>query len=214
MKKTLIALMALAGVAFGETITITEDCTMAKGGDLFAGAFDFYFEIPETPAVTGDYDLLLAYYQVTGGEYSTNAFKLTNEGVLTLERGMTLTLTDGTLTNDSALTIHNTSTFNAIDSSEAYTLTLPGIYKVDYLGGTNGSAAADLYLDGVKVASFTGGNHNMNGTQQASSNLYVKVNSSYVVAPVIPETPSIPEPATATLSLLALAGLAARRRRK
>ncbi len=34
------------------------------------------------------------------------------------------------------------------------------------------------------------------------------------VAPVNPDTPAIPEPATATLSLLALAGLAARRRRK
>lgn len=38
--------------------------------------------------------------------------------------------------------------------------------------------------------------------------------SGEIVAPVTPDTPAVPEPATATLSLLALAGLAARRRRK
>lgn len=34
-----------------------------------------------------------------------------------------------------------------------------------------------------------------------------------IVAPVTPDTPAVPEPSTATLSLLALCGLAARRRR-
>ncbi len=205
MKKSLIALMALAGVA--AAATITEDGTMTAGGDLYAGAFDFSFTLTETSIVTGDYDILLAYYQVnSGANYTVNAFQLSSSGVLTLNRGKSLTLTDGALTNDSALTTNDFSTFTADGTN--YTLTTPGTYTVDYLGGTNGSAAADLYLDGVKVASFTGGNHNMNGTMTDGLTLNVKVNDAYVVAP------AVPEPTTATLSLLALAGLAARRRRK
>ena len=48
-----------------------------------------------------------------------------------------------------------------------------------------------------------------------SSQQYVSMGSlTYDVAVNVPATPGVPEPATATLSLLALAGLAARRRRK
>ncbi len=206
MKKTLIALMALAGVA--AAATITEDTTITAPANLYAGAFDFSFTLTANTVVSGDYDLLLAYYQVNGGNYTVNAFKLSSDGVLTLERGKDLTLSDDALTSDSTMSTNKTSTFAAIDGSGAYTLSAPGTYTVDYLGGTNGSAAADLYLDGVKVASFTGGNHNMNGAQAGGLTLNVKVNGDYVAAP------AVPEPTTATLSLLALAGLAARRRRR
>ena len=210
MKKTLIALMALAGVA--AAATITEDCTISKGGDLFADAFDFSFTLTETPVVTGDYDLLLAYYQVNNGrDYTVNAFKLSSNGVLTLDRGKNLTLTDGALTSDSTLgTTNNYSTFTVVGGTDAYTLTTPGTYTIQYLGGKNNEAAANLLLDGVTVASFTGGSFNMNGSEGDAASreiIYAKVNSDYVA-------PSVPEPTTATLSLLALAGLAARRRRR
>ena len=205
MKKTLIALMALASVACG-AITITEDTTMTAAGDLYAPAFNFTFELTEDWAVTGNYDILLAYYQVTGntnGGWTVNAFELSNTGALTLVRGNSLSSGTGELNNASTLAMQNESTFKGTDGS-AYTLTTPGIYTVQYLGGKNGEAAADLYFDGNKVASFAAGNHNMTGyTGSASTDLFVKANGSYV----------IPEPATATLSLLALAGLCARRRR-
>ncbi len=204
MKKTLIALMALAGVACGQSFT--ENGSLTAPENLYAPAFDFTFELTEEFKVTDDYDILLAYYQVSGfagsDGFNVNAFQLSNAGVLTLVRGNTLTLTEGELTSSSTLVSQNVSTFVTTEGTN-YTLTSPGIYKVDYLGGTNGSAAADLYKDGVKVASFTGGNHNMNGDGTGSLNLTVKVNDSLM----------IPEPTTATLSLLALAGLAARRRR-
>ncbi len=207
MKKTLIALMALAGVA--AAATITEDTTITAPANLYAGAFDFSFTLGEAFAVTGDYDLLLAYYQANNGnDHTVNAFKLSSNGVLTLDRGKSLTLTEGALTEASTLgTTHDYSTFKVVGGTDAYTLTTPGTYTIQYLGGTNGSAAADLYLDGVKVAAFTGGNHNMNGGQAGGLNLDVKVNAAVVA-------PSVPEPTTATLSLLALAGLAARRRRR
>ncbi len=173
-----------------------------KGGDLYAGAFDFRFVITEDNVVSGDYDVLLAYYQTNDNNYNVNAFELSSAGVLTLNRGGSVSLTDGVLTSESTMGSSNLSTFVDAEGT-AYVLSTPGLYTVNYLGGTNGSAA-NLYLDGVKVAGFTGGNHNMNGAQQGGANLTFKVNSAYVV----------PEPTTATLSLLALAGLAARRRRK
>ena len=201
MKKTIIALMALAGVA--SAATVWEDTTLPKGGDLYAGAFDFQFVITEDNVVSGDYDVLLAYYQTNGSNYNVNAFELSSAGVLTLNRGGSVSLTDDVLTSESTMGSTDYSKFVDAEGTD-YVLSTPGLYKVDYLGGTNGSAAANLYLDGVKVAGFTGGNHNMNGTQNGGANLTFKVNSAYVV----------PEPTTATLSLLALAGLAARRRRK
>jgi len=81
MKKTLIALMALAGVAMGGQYT------MDKGGDLYAGEMTLTFTIPDTPILTGDYDILAAYYQVNGNSYNVNAFVLNSDNTLSLNRG-------------------------------------------------------------------------------------------------------------------------------
>ncbi len=203
MKKTLIALMTLAGVAMGGQYT------MDKGGDLYAGEMTLTFTIPDTPILTGDYDILAAYYQVNGSSYNVNAFVLNSDNTLSLNRGGALSST--TLTNDVTTGTQNKSIFN---TAEGTALTLSaGDYTIKYLGGTNGSAAADLYMGDTKVASFTGGNHNMNGINQGGGTLTLVTNDAYnVVATSYPGM--VPEPATATLSLLALAGLAARRRRK
>ena len=182
---------------------------MDKGGDLFAGAFTLTFTIPEMNAVTGDYDILAAYYQTNGSNYHVNAFLLNSDGSLTLNRGGSLSAT--TLTNDVTTGTQDKSTFKTTNSTANYILNA-GDYTIEYLGGTNGSAAANLILGGAIVASFTGGNHNMNGINQGGDSLTLKTNDAYNV--VATSYPGIPEPATATLSLLALAGLAARRRRK
>ncbi len=200
MKKTLIALMALAGIAAAAQYEIT------AADNLYAGEFDLTFTIEEGAVVSGDYDILAAYYQVNnGGAYTVNAFKLYSNGTLTLERGKSLS--SDPLDNETILeTTHNTSTFAA--DGEAYTLGA-GSYTLEYLGGTNGEAAANLYLGEELVASFTEGSHNLNGAPNSNGDLtlYLTTNDSYA-------TPLVPEPTTATLSLLALAGLAARRRRK
>lgn len=210
MKKSIIALMALAGVATAEDYTMQvladvvaiNDYDITAGGNLYAGKFTLTFVIEEGTAVSGDYDIIAAYYQVNGGSYNVNAFQLNSDGTLSLNRGGALSST--TLTNDTTTGTQDKSVFKS--EGVAYTLAA-GTYTIEYLGGTNGSAAADLYLDGVKVAGFTGGNHNMNGAQNGGLTLALKTNDSYKAA-------MVPEPATATLSLLALAGLAARRRRK
>jgi len=177
---------------------------MAPGGDYFAGAFDFTFVLDEVLPTSAQY--FLGYYATTAacGNYSANVFTLDynaqNGLTLRLDRVASVTVTDGDIS--AVGNIHNSSTFAG--TSGAYVLGA-GTYTVNYLGGGNGAAAANLYLDGTKVASFTGGSHNMNGGGgHGTATLNVTVSDAYVV----------PEPTTATLSLLALAGLAARRRRK
>ncbi|MBR5875460.1 MAG: PEP-CTERM sorting domain-containing protein [Akkermansia sp.] len=211
MKKSIIALMALAGVAAAEDYTMqvladvvpVSDYEITADDNLYAGAFTLTFVIEEGNAVSGDYDIIAAYYQVNNGNgYTVNAFQLNSDGSLSLNRGKDLSST--TLANDTTTGTQDKSIFTNADGT--YTLAA-GTYTIEYLGGTNGSAAADLYLNGVKVAGFTKGSHNMNGDGSGSLALNLTTNDSYKAA-------MVPEPATATLSLLALAGLAARRRRK
>ena len=202
--------MALAGVAAAEDYTMQvladvvaiNDYEITAADNLYAGAFTLTFVIEEGNAVSGDYDIIAAYYQVNKEDYGVNAFLLNSDGTLSLNRGGALSST--TLTNDTTTGTKDKSVFK--NGEAAYTLTA-GTYTIEYLGGGNGSAAADLYLDGVKVAGFTKGNHNMNGIDNGGLALKLQTNDSYKAA-------MVPEPATATLSLLALAGLAARRRRK
>lgn len=76
--------------------------------------------------------------------------------------------------------------------------------KGDYLNGWDGDD--NSFLLGDEFSTYLKSNH------IESADLY---NGLYTAGGLIPETSdNIPEPATATLSLLALAGLAARRRRK
>lgn len=202
--------MVCCGVA--SALTITEDTTMAPAANYYAGPFDFTLTIQDISGYTDpSAEYLLGYYAATNasGGYSANVFTLNFDGngnaTLSLHRVDSVTVTDGAIT--AIGTIKNSSVFKADGSNSNYTLGV-GTYKVDYLGGGNGSAAADLYLGDVKVASFTGGYHNMNGGGgDGTATLNVTVGSLTV-------NKAIPEPATATLSLLALAGLAARRRRK
>ncbi|MBQ7331616.1 MAG: PEP-CTERM sorting domain-containing protein [Opitutales bacterium] len=214
MKKyiTLAALLA-AGTACmhaeQEYEAVTENTTFEQGGDLFAGEFVLTFELAENSAVSGDYDIIAAYYQVNGSGYNVNAFLLKSDGTLELARGGALSST--TLTNDVTTGTQDKSTFKTSEDV-AYVLTTPGTYTIDYLGGDNGSAAANLLFDGEIVASFTGGSHNMNGIQQGSDILNLALNSSYSATYMKP----IPEPSAFGMlaGLGALALVASRRRRK
>ena len=70
---------------------------------------------------------------------------------------------------------------------------------LDFDGSTGSGKTGLQFLNGNDI--------NQEGSTQYAPNVtFVTTN--------VPSTPAVPEPATATLSLLALAGLAARRRRK
>ena len=197
---TLAALLAAGAICAN-----AETYTMDKGGNLYAGLFTIEFTISENSSVTGDYDIIAAYYQVNGSSYNVNAFQLNSNGTLTLNRGGALS--DTTLTNEVTTGTTDFSTFTT-DGTTAYTLGA-GDYTINYLGGTNGSAAANLLLNGAVVASFTGGNHNMNGAQNGGATLTLQTNDSYSAV-------MVPEPSAFGMlaGLGALALVASRRRRK
>ncbi len=114
-------------------------------------------------------------------------------------------------------------TYSSFDTSVAHTYTLVSTGVTESASSTT----LTLYIDGSEVVSgafnFGGQLKNRelmfvlgdkaNGTNQSMDATYSNV-ALYKGAYTPAELSAAPEPATATLSLLALAGLAARRRRK
>ena len=210
MKKTLIALMALASVAMGYTedhLAIEAEFTTApvKAGNFWSGDYVLTFTLAQ------DYTLqhggsVVAFYRGTAvnDTYGYNAITLGGS-----EDALTLTIGRGrandTLNNATGIGANTTVTYApAADDSVAFTTTIQkGVeYTLSVTGGDQAMTPtlswtdAELGTQTETLASYKG---NMNG----QDTIVYAVN-----------TEMIPEPATATLSLLALAGLAARRRRK
>ena len=211
MKKTLIALMALAGIACGaETLTgITAQFTTppTTADDYWVNDYVFEFTLTEDYTLS-DFGSVLAVYwgdqatNSTAGEgYSCGAIYLTeSNGVLTLNIGDGITnenLSNVDITSTTTFTNQRGTTFSTVEIQTGVTYTLS-------VTGANQDMTPTLTWEGesVTAAVFNG---NMNGGNSGNATTNYKVNVGTV---------TIPEPATATLSLLALAGLAARRRRK
>ena len=217
MKKTLITLLALAGVACGDG---TSEFYVPTGGNYYAGDYSFVFTINtddiilEDGVITGltGGNVLAVYGNYSGEEYQTNAFIFNVQGgAITLSAGR------GSLSGIANRTAPITSSTSYVfgDESSApdfatsdYELTVGTTYTIinkTVVSGTNGMQNIYIYADDFTTpldtitykGNMTGGNEN--------SVIATWGNAAYDV---------VPEPATATLSLLALAGLAARRRRK
>ena len=215
MKKTLIALMAMAGMAFGATedhlaIDATFTTAPVQAGNCWSADYVLTFTL------AADYSLedggsVVAFYRgsAVNDGYGYNAIVLggTNEALtLTIGRGRAYDTVD----NATGIDADTTFTFaadaadkvtfaTAIERGVEYTLSVTGGDQA--MTPTLSWTAADLTVQSETLASYKG---NMNG----NAALTYAVNTQYI------STQIIPEPATATLSLLALAGLAARRRRK
>ena len=203
MKKTLIALMALAGVAMAdEHLAIIAEFTQApvQAGNFWSGDYELTFTLAE------DYTLqhggaLVGFYRgsAVNDNYGYNAITLggTNDALtLTVGRGRvqnTLNNATGIGANTTVAYQDNVTFTTAIEKGVTYTLSVTGGDQA--MTPTLSWTTADG-IQSEKLASYNG---NMNGNAALT----------YAVNTVM-----IPEPATATLSLLALAGLAARRRRK
>ena len=211
MKKTLIALMALAGIACGaETLTgITAEFTTAPttAGNYWVNDYVFEFTLTEDYTIS-DFGSVLAVYwgdQATNSDagkgYSCSAIYLTETG-----RALTLNVGDGTTNeNLNEVNITSTTTFTNQRGTTFSDVTIQtGITYTLSVTGANQAMTPSLTWEGGSstAKSFNG---NMNGGNQGNATTKYKVNVGTV---------TIPEPATATLSMLALAGLAARRRRK
>ena len=230
MKKTLITLLAICGVAAAETVTLTMPGTANNGGHGWISA---------EGAVTAFANSADGGYMFNvGGDVNPDASF--NEGVLTTTDGVTsLTLAPRT---------------GAGGSGEAIVLSGSNLvgYSVDSftfgIAGSSCTSTANIALtlavitnsdSGWSVVENTTGSLTLNSGAELTLTLSQSIDwtSSYKVVAVIDNTAKtlgggnsptytmtgitmsavttpVPEPTTATLSLLALAGLAARRRRR
>ncbi len=219
MKKTLIALMALAGVAAAATeqYTIQAEFTTppTRKGQFYADSYVFTFTLAEEFTIAESGSILGAYWGTQKDQagndpgYTANAIYLTEvNGNLTLNvangKLSSILGSTGSLTNEITFTPSSdravTLTDVVIQKGVSYTLSLSLREAENQWGGIAGYLTPTLTWEGGSAvgAEYNGG---MNGD---TNTLYYGVNPGVAI---------VPEPTTATLSLLALAGLAARRRR-
>ena len=249
MKKTLIALMALAGVAmadvslstqvqksdgtaidiYGEWETYKTDKSVVEGHDCKNDTvLTFYVKVSDLfGAVALDAD---ASYQLTSFSY----LGWDDDGEL--GNGETLTVTLGDQSVTAVITDeHETGSYNpqntvVFTADQVLTFTSSDILTVTLSGTGSGDKVGIKYMDSPKTNKVLGtastlrtdgtlnyyhvyGDHNSNSFQKGWKTDAPIINLTASIVAATPETPAVPEPATATLSLLALAGLASRRRR-
>ena len=236
MKKTIITLLALAGVAGAAPLTLpgTDDFTWIAGSNASGIGTGASAEIVQNLAAAitasniGNTDLT-GWFGGTGQAYgqndyneikitSTNSFEfvcrpaLSGEyvalGVSLEETASAITLT---FTNDKkagySLWSYDATTSTATELIATTGLTTAGTVDVTY--NTADVDPSTLFV--LWTANPSTGTGNAGASQKITIS---DIALSYTAAPVAPVAPAVPEPTTATLSLLALAGLAARRRRK
>lgn len=259
MKKTIIALLSLAGVAMADTFTwdanqdysytwdfsqantqdnntgvlggtvsntfVTEDVTdigtaIKKGGaagqywetdtnSFLYNAIETVTTAPSTLTVTLD------YYYTGGTSWGENilhvgaggtglAFGLAAGGYMSVATGTATDSEFAAAKSDVQLTANEWNTITFTLSNNQWTATCNGVTSAAKTLGevtwADTEAERNKYSIGIKAPGWSSGATGLNDSGCKIANMTV----SYTV----------PEPATATLSLLALAGLAARRRRK
>ena len=227
MKKTLIALMALAGVAAADTITLSPGTSsnVVSGGAIndnrpFEGASNYtcddlksIIDVMVDPTQSG------WYVGVGQGHdsYPSQDFVLTDTGFdFSCRSGISyeyvLALVEAPI-DTTALTMSFTSSYNVSASIWTFDKTTESITLLQGRTTSKANTPCTITVENLNLGAndmivFAWSGSAEGGT---SGGTKISVTDVSMVATV---TPSIPEPATATLSLLALAGLAARRRRK
>lgn len=233
MKRTLIALFALSSVAVAANYTWVGPengaWEVSSNWDINNG---YYPQSNSDSAFIGDNkSVVWNSGQYFGASYS-----------VTLGENSTLTLTSGGNLNVSAFTIGKDSKINwsneyALGYGRDFTINY-GTFTADSYGQFNVATNRDLWYNNhtvtlsgildfedvaagegtIKLYTQSGGlygnNVNYSGLQVINTNDRVTYEIKHDNSGVYITYNAVPEPATATLSLLALAGLAARRRRK
>ena len=257
MKKTLITLLALAGVAMGESLDyndLTEaqkadlytvwdfDQTAGSGASKVAGSVGDY---SNTPIITYDKGNTTDGYGAFGatGRVRKDGLNWSNYTISfdinTVTAGCLLSVKDSAgkyMYLSQSETSPITLTYEGVDGSIETALSISNIQDWSTITIVRNSADLTLYVDGesqgtltisdsVTVSGLQLGNKLGNGSDAITAcsgtidnlTIWGKALSETEVKGLISRTSTpyaVPEPATATLSLLALAGLAARRRRR
>ena len=254
MKKTLIALMALAGVAMAETFTMDQlvsTGTLGTGVTLDSSYTDAVYNFDTKGAIlnmsnaeltsalnastgfitiacwvnqtNGDEDAIFAI----GGRNDGFKFALKNDNLQITTKGVkdsttSMSVAQGTLENPAWTLVAVSIDLDKTGSDSVFFVGADGYTTLTMSNGValgNWNAASNSY--------FAIGSGNSNGDRDLFegqiANLTIFTSDTVATAETImavmgntapAASPIVPEPATATLSLLALAGLAARRRRK
>lgn len=238
MKKTLIALLALSGVAMADA---TLGSYYTVGGTKYDAVDNFY-------GYTKD-QIIAKTSEVTVDQLAFDANSIGNLSAVTLNTADML-CSDSSLTTGTALTLSSLSILarandghKGVGSSVAIT-----IDGVTYTSTTTTYSDGDIYTDDAgstlnghglitytfvdKLPTFELGDtltfsfSLTDGTVADENKIPAAALKGISAAPIIyggvwqaamqlnVDTVTVPEPTTATLSLLALAGLAARRRRR
>jgi hypothetical protein len=225
MKKTLIALMALAGVTFGTDYTYTELWTAQFGSAYDSGytttltSAGKFWDAGDVKTEFGAQTTGNKRIHMEGGTYGDFGTSFEFNMVLTLtgdnfSNGHISEIKAGSTSdwlclgvNNGALTLSgnklgNVTSMGTVELGTQYTCTLTKIDSTITFTVGDASATATLgsvsgVINNITLGGNTGGNQRVP-----------------VLVESIGWSTIVPEPATATLSLLALAGLAARRRRK
>ena len=207
MKKTIIALMALVGVAMADQLTLTTPAngTLTSSNAWLAWSDDVTeltsWELSFTLYVNRDThsDQNLAVLSDSGLQFSINM-----DG--SVEFYGNNTSTDSSANFVSAVKTDTPITLQYIANEE----------NGNIIGGTLKATSGEnvLSVDLTSELTLTSGESGSirlwttSGEYQFSDITLSQLSNNVI------STPAVPEPTTATLSLLALAGLAARRRRK
>ncbi len=234
MKKTIIALLALGGIAMGDIYTYNASMV---GAEDRAAVHGFTFTLtnayitPEegslpTTDIT-DFNLL----SLTLGDRADGS-NSASYGLLVLSSsnvilGKSNETSNGCNGKDEVFTFTNL-TLNAATTYRFVTVDT-SLFTSDHIGKTYGYGTAGSLsqngntisggLKAVGVAVDLHTNKSTTGLNFTSSATFASEQSGWspILSDItinVPSAPAVPEPTTATLSLLALAGLAVRRRRR
>ena len=242
MKKTIICLMALAGIALADTATFTSTSSNTNLGGF--GGFDFSIaesswltsstmNYEEYNAATLD-SITLSMYNT----WYTNNNMTTGFGIGIYEKATVGDAPTWTLVGKTDWFTHTSNSYTGTHTfavEGTVTLNTESTYTAAFFAGSEYFAGLEI---GSTRDSMTGANEWKNGSPASTTDTLAAVGLRGVTSDgtgsVLMYQPStsgtktgwtpnvtlattpvfIPEPTTATLSLLALAGLAARRRRK
>ena len=226
MKKTLIALVAMAGISMGAEGLVTDaseptwtalTLTTPANNQLTSGnsAIDWSEE-------TGNLTESWALSFTLDPSRAENAYLFGTVKGNSGADGYTLSTTSAgaiALNQNKSNNVLTVGSYTADDSAVA--ITLQFVKYVDEAGAalsgeftlTVGDASATYVVENFDNTVFNKGSNNNVWTNGGAEKLY-NISLATAGCVTIASSPVVPEPATATLSLLALAGLAARRRRK
>lgn len=218
MKKTLIAIMALAGLAAAETYTASTPDKNGQGtyyGFTLAPNNDTYLtnDIPDNISVMTLESITLLSRSNVGDKcpdvkvavyaYTADSTTGTYLGVSTNSTGTAADNTTYTL-NFSGITINPNDRYQFLYVQANTTEDLTTFVGYQAAAMSWGTSVTNSFSTNIPDGWGTYKNNKFNSWE----------GQFIPVTTVTLSTPAVPEPTTATLSLLALAGLAARRRRK